>query len=126
MRATLLQDVIALASESYPFPNFSDPAAVKTWVGTLAQGVTQVVYDAITTDQAPAAHYQALQQASLGSFSDEEIEDAFAAVKAGGKLAAAPVEKLGDGTILNFLKSIDWAQLIQTVITIIGVIPKAS
>ncbi len=123
MRAQLLQDVIAVATEVYPFPSFSDAAAVSAWVGTLTKGVTQVVYDAITSDPLPATKCAALQQATLGAFSDEEVIYAFEAVKA-GKAAVGQAGAIGDGTILNFLESVNWAQLIQTVISIINVIPK--
>lgn len=124
MRAQLLQDVIAVATEVYPFPSFSDAAAVSAWVGTLTKGVTQVVYDAITSDPLPATKCAALQQATLGVFSDEEVIYAFEAAKAAGKAAVGQAGAIGDGTILNFLESVNWAQLIQTVIAIINVIPK--
>ena len=126
MRVNILQDVMALAGEVYPLPSFSDPTAVAVWVGQLSQGVTAVVYDAITSAPEPAVHCAMLQQATLSTFSEEEIEDAFEALKTAGKFRGLPVEKIGDGTILNWMKTVNWAQLIQTVISIISVIPKTT
>ena len=107
MRAKLLQDVIELAVASQPLPVFSDEAAVAAWIGKLSQGITAIVYDAIHTD-AVAAH--AVCSAAV-PYEAHEVEAAIAG-------------KIGDGTILNFLKSVNWAQLIQTIMTIISVIPK--
>ena len=111
MRTKLLRDVIALAAESYPLPVFSDEPAVTAWVGKLAEGITGIVYDAIKSD--PAAVMGCCY--AEAPYTVAEVDEA---------AAALPLGKIGDGSIIKFLQSVNWAQLIQTVITIISVIPK--
>jgi hypothetical protein len=103
----ILADVLALATETLPLPSFSDEAAVQAWMGKLTQGVTKIVYDAISGAADPHA---ALLAISTETFAASEVNKA--------------CEAIGDGTILNFLKSVNWAQVISTVVTIISLFPK--
>jgi len=103
----ILADVLALATEAIPLPSFSDEAAVEAWLGKLVQGVTKIVYDAIGGAADPHA---ALLAISTETFSAAEVHKA--------------CERIGDGTILNFLKSVNWAQVISTVVAIISLFPK--
>ena len=114
MRTKLLQDAIQVAIGSNPPPAFSDETAAAAGVGTLATGLTHVAYDAIESD-APKA-----MAACQGAYSESEVEHAYASI-----CQAAP-GKIGDGSILKFLQSVDWAKLIQTIVTIISVLPKSA
>jgi hypothetical protein len=42
----------------------------------------------------------------------------------GAKCCAENPQKFGDGTFINFLKTVDWAKFAQFIMTIIAVIPK--
>ena len=111
MREKILADVLALAIEAIPLPNFSDEAGVEAWVGKLVQGVTKIVYDVIGGAEDP--------QAALQALSRETFSETFAACEVNKACTA-----IGDGTILKFLKSVNWAQVISTVVAIIGLFPK--
>ena len=101
MRVKILQDLISVAVQCGAPPAWSDEAAVAVWVGKLASGLVPVAYDVILS--APQAFASGPPTAS-------EIEAAYG--------------KIGDGTLLAWLKTVDWASVLQTVITIISIIPK--
>ena len=124
MRAKILADCVAVAMASYPPPAFSDEAATGAWVGKLAQGLTAVAFDAIKTDAADAKR---ICEAMAGPVTDEEIDAAYNAVNAApGFCTAGSVSAIGDGKILAWLKTVNWSALLQTIITIISVLPKAA
>lgn len=112
MRVEILRDLIAIATKAYPPPAWSDEAAVQVWVGNLVSACVPVAYDLIKSDPATLS--------AKGEPHAAEIEEAYKS-----RYADGGYEKIGDGKILAWLQTINWAQLIQTVITIISIIPKA-
>ena len=115
MKIEILRDLIAVATDAYPPPAFSDEAAVATWVGKLASACVPVVYDV----------FQSAPQALSGFAAEDpptaaEIEQAYKC----NCDACGGYSKLGDGKILAWLQSVNWAQLVQTIVTIISIIPK--
>jgi hypothetical protein len=118
MRAEILSDIIKIAMKSYPPPAFSDEVAVEAWVAQLAGGLTHVAYDVIGTGPSPHVLAALVGEAPP---TDEDIERAYRDVMTEGGFAAAPE---AGGKIIDFLKEIDWATVIKTIIAIISVIPK--
>ena len=113
MKIEILKDLIAVATKAYPPPAFSDEAAVAAWVGSLASACVPVVYDVFQSDT-KSLNAEAPPTAA-------EIEKAYNMF-----CSSTPgYSKIGDGKILAWLQSVNWAQLIQTIITIIAVIPKS-
>ena len=116
MRTKILEDVISVAVNSWPLPDWKNEAAVCTWDGSLVQGLTHVVYDLLTSDP---ANVPKLQVTLVTQFTDEEVAAAYTAVS-----SRLTVGKIGDGHILAWLQSLPWATIIQTIISIITIIPK--
>ena len=118
MRAKILADCVALAVDSWPLPAITNEAATCTWVGNFSQGITHIVYDAVMSD--PVVITPKLQ-AAITPFTDEEIAAAYQSCCDNGRLT---VGKIGDGHILAWLQSLPWSTIIQTIISIITIIPK--
>ncbi len=114
MRQQLLNDLVALAVNSYPPPAASDEKAMVAYVSILAGRATTVVYDLWTTVPVAA---KVLAATPFCDVTEGEIELAYA--KCCAEHLGAPVDKIGDGKILEFLKKIPWSQIIAIVISLI-------
>jgi hypothetical protein len=117
MRTKILQDVIAVALEAYQgLPNFADEAATCKYVSDITVGVTHVVYDVVKTD---ATALDNLRAVAVTPYTDAEVDTALNVVLA-QHLKGGPVQ----GRFIDWVKTVDWAKVIQTVIAIIAIIPK--
>lgn len=116
MRARILQDIVTLVTTSGSVPNVNDEPAVAVFVGNVSKGLVPVVYDLIKNDP---------QSAMLGPISADDIELAYKA-----HLAQQPGDKekmsLPLGDVLNFLRSVNWTQVIATVMSLIGALKPAA
>jgi hypothetical protein len=108
-----LNDLISLAVSSYPPPAATDEVAMTAYVSNLAGKGTTIVYDIWATEPVAA---MALAAVPFCDVTDGEIELAYAQCCA-GKFGAPG--KIGDGKILEWLKSLPWSTIISFIIAII-------
>ena len=100
--------VLNAISDSFPLPEFSDREAVKTWAGELAGDTVDLVNNLGGRD---AALEKLAGLTTLNSVLEPHVET----------YCADKTEAFGDR-----FKNIDWAKLIQLIMTIIALFPKTT
>ena len=114
MRTRLLTDLIDLAVCSYPPPKAEDEIAMQAYVSMLAGKTCTIVYDILATET--NASKQLLMASMDGMVTDSEIEAAYAKVCTG---SYGSVSKIGDGKILEWLKTLPWSQIIAIIVALV-------
>jgi hypothetical protein len=103
----VITDIVLLISKGGALPSSTDREAVKAYAVAIVPGLIDLGYDAMGL-QVAAGEFKAM--------SPKEIKKCVC--------DTMPAEKIGDGTILKFLQSVDWGKLISEIGTIIAFLPK--
>jgi hypothetical protein len=118
--ANLFPLLVDAARDFLPMPDFSLATAVRPWTMELAGDAVDIAYTLGGADNALVEFREAVQSAKVSEIiTQEQWADHVHA-----KCCAANPEKFGDGKFLDFIRSVNWAKLIEILMTIIAVIPK--
>jgi hypothetical protein len=113
--------LIDAAKDAMALPNFANVNEVRPYISELAGDAVDICYALGGKEKATAA----LEEAMLTASVDAVITEEQWAEHVQAKCCAADPGKFGDGKFLEFIRSVDWAKIIQTIMTIIAVIPKS-
>ena len=100
---SIVADIVKLAMDSWPLPNFKAKAEVDAWLVKLIPDLTKIIYNA-------------------GGI--EAVRAELAATPVESFHACAFAEAGGNRPFIDFIRNVDWAKVLEIVNLIIAVIPK--